>query len=138
MSFLLQIYCIPNTVARKPAPTPGFKLKRGKLIQSSKFIGWKSSRHERASFLQQSCSVGLTLSYLLLNVPLFPVNSSVSMAFQYLGFTKAPNEHVYMFKFFVESYFPNLQFQLDVSLVNESIHTTISQFKNTDTKKMRR
>lgn len=103
VSFLLQIYSIPNTVARKPAPTPGFKLKRGKLIQSSKFIGWKSSRHERASSLQQSCSVGLTLSYLLLNAPLFPVNSSVSMAFQYLGFTKALNEHVYMFIFFAES-----------------------------------
>lgn len=106
VSFLLQICCTPNTVARKPAPTPGFKLKRGKLIQSFKFIGWKSSR---ASSLQQSCSVGLTLSYLLLNVPPFPVNSSVSMAFQYLGFTKALNEHVYMFMLFTESYsFPNL------------------------------
>ncbi|EZA52197.1 hypothetical protein X777_08710 [Ooceraea biroi] len=66
----LQIHNIPNTVAPKPAPTPGFKLKRGKLIQSSKFIGWKSSRHERASSLQQSCLVGLTLSYLLLNTRL--------------------------------------------------------------------
>lgn len=73
-----------STVARKPAPTPGFKLKRGKLIQSSKFIGWKSSRHERTSSLLQSCPVGLTLSYLLLNAPLFPVNSSVSIAFQCL------------------------------------------------------
>jgi len=104
VSFLLQTYNIPNTVARsKPAPTLGFKLKRGKLIQSSKFIGWKSSRHERASSLQQSCSVGLTLSYLLLNAQLFPVNSSVSMAFQYLGFTKALNEHVYMFIFFTRN-----------------------------------
>lgn len=82
VSFPLQIHNISNVVARKPAPMPGFKLKRGKLIQSSKFIGWKSSRHERASSLQQSCSVGLTLSYLLLNAPLFPVNSSVSTAFR--------------------------------------------------------
>lgn len=103
VSFLLQTYNIPNTVAHKPAPTPGFKLKRGKLIQSSKFIGWKSSRHERASSLQQSCSVGLTLSYLLLNAQLFPVNSSVFMAFQYHGFTKAFNEHVYMFIFFARN-----------------------------------
>lgn len=45
----LQIYSYLYTAERKPAPTPGFKLKRGKLIQSSKFIGWKSSRHKRAS-----------------------------------------------------------------------------------------
>jgi len=77
----LQIYNIPNTVAAKPAPTLGFKLKRGKLIQSSEFIGWKSSRHERASSLQQSCPLGLTLSYLLLNARLFLVNSSVSTIF---------------------------------------------------------
>lgn len=61
-----------------PPPTPGFKLKRGKLIQSSKFIGWKSSRHKRASSLQgQSCPAGLTLSYLLLNARPFLVNFSV-------------------------------------------------------------
>lgn len=56
-----------------PVPTPGFKLKRGKLIQSFKFIGWKSSRRKRASSLQgRSCSEGLTLSYLLLDVQPFP------------------------------------------------------------------
>lgn len=53
-----------------PGPTAGFKLKRGKLIQSSKFIGWKSSRRKRATSLAgggQSCPVGLTLSYLPLD-----------------------------------------------------------------------
>lgn len=56
-----------------PGPTAGFKLERGKLIQSSKFIGWKSSRRKRATSLAgggQSCPVGLTLSHLPLDAPL--------------------------------------------------------------------
>lgn len=94
--FLLQIYNISNTAARKTTPTLGFKLKRGKLIQSSKFIGWKSSQHKRASSLQgRSCPVGLTLSYLLLNASLYPVNSSVSTAFREIYYDF--NEYVYMF-----------------------------------------
>lgn len=54
----------------KPGATAGFKLKRGKLIQSSKFIGWKSSR--RATSLAgggQSCQVGLTLSSAKVKLP---------------------------------------------------------------------
>jgi hypothetical protein len=41
------------------AQTPGFKLKRGKLIQSSKFIGWKSSRHKRASSIDAKLLAGI-------------------------------------------------------------------------------
>lgn len=97
MCFLLQIYNIPNTAARKTTPTLGFKLKRGKLIQSSKFIGWKSSRHKRASSLQgRSCPAGLALSYLLLNASLYP-RQTLLFPWLFGQIYRNFNEHVYVF-----------------------------------------